>query len=128
MDTPLVLGNAELDDQHRALHRTMLQLNTLAHDPAGRGAFHECFSRYTILVHEHFVTEERIMAELGLAPSLFLEHKQAHDKLLHELTETHLAEMFGSAYSPAALCEMVAGWLLSHLEVFDEPLAAYFKP
>ena len=47
---------------------------------------------------------------------------------IRKLTETHLAEMFGSAYSPAALCEMVAGWLLSHLEVFDEPLAAYFKP
>lgn len=126
MDTPLILGNAELDAQHQVLHRTLLQLFQLAEGTQHPELFHDSFSRYTSLLHEHFVTEERIMSTLGLDDADLSSHREAHTKLLGELTNTHLLEMKGLAPSPRALCEQLSGWLMSHLESFDRPLAQYF--
>jgi hemerythrin len=118
-EAKLALGHEELDTQHRELLRLANQV--LAAHQAGR----ELPQAIRALINfsaEHFLYEERLMAESGYAKTdLHSEHHGIVLSRLHRFCEGLLRQ--GGVPAGENVAQFLQNWVVSHLTCFDRDLA-----
>jgi hemerythrin-like metal-binding protein len=122
-EATLALGHEELDTQHRELLRLANQL-LAAHQ--GRTA-QDLPAAIRALINysaEHFLYEERLMAESGYAKAeLHSEHHGIVLSRLHRFSEGLLRH--DGAQTGERVAQFLKNWIVSHLTCFDRDLARH---
>lgn len=124
MNTNLILGIPDIDHQHTELFRSFELLSSAERSNA---IFSDILSRLTLQICSHFASEERLMASLKLPGEMLLEHHQAHQKIVEDLTQIHLNAMCGQDTPFDKMIAKIAHCVSNHLVVFDLELKPYIK-
>ncbi len=122
----LILGIEELDRQHRVMFDHFNRLSLACHG-AEKGVLLEQLDALERLLHLHFETEERLMAEHGY-PALAAQRSE-HERLAQTLGEMgHVARSTGpSRMLGAQVAGSMVQWIVRHIRQHDHELARYLK-
>lgn len=122
----LIIGVAELDEQHRLLYAEINRLHDAMkeHRLEQVLATAEYLERYA---KEHFASEERLMIESG-HPG-FPEHLTAHNEFKRHLAawRARLAGEGPSAHLVVELSSWLTGWLRDHIRKLDAAFAQHLR-
>ena len=110
----LKLGHDLIDTQHSDLYHCIKQLIALANKNYTAEEVSTSLGLLSGMLRRHFVTEESIMARLGLPSDVLDVHRQEHERILTELTEMHFAEMGGKNFSLQEICVYAKEWVEGH--------------
>lgn len=124
MNKNLLLGVPKIDHQHGELFRSFQQLLSIG---TSEEALSDALSRLTSQIHEHFKTEENLMAGLNIPAEMFLKHEQAHTQIVDDLTEIHLVTMHGLGVPFEEIIKRVAAYVNDHVIEFDLLLKPYIE-
>lgn len=124
MNKNLLLGVPNIDRQHRDLFRSFQHL--LSIDPVDE-SISEALSRLSSQIHQHFESEEDLMAGLDMPASVLADHIQAHTQIIEDLTEIHLETMHGLGVPFEAIINRVAAYVNHHVLEFDLLLKPYIE-
>ncbi len=119
-DDSMLLGIAELDEQHRNLTRMVNKLNSAWRHGQSHQALLELFDQLVTLVAGHFETEARHMAQ-GAYPEL-RQHEKEHAMLLDEIMRLRKRLNEGGELF---VLQTLKDWLLGHILRSDKHMADY---
>ena len=118
-----VLGNAEIDDQHRRMVEIFNALHPVAGADPDAGAQDRLLDELICVTDSHFCSEEALMRLLPGWPQRFAAHLESHRVLLFELIKLREElSRSGACIGPRVL-EFLGRWLFEHMDIFDRELA-----
>jgi hemerythrin len=124
-DGPLLVGVAQLDEQHRLLHRLIMSLiralEKNLEDSGSEDSFTEIFKNLV----EHFKAEEEYLENQGY-PDL-LPHRFEHELLLDWLQDQAVQRNAPKAPSLLQLLKELAELIQRHHETVDTAYATWLK-
>ena len=126
-DKSLETGHGIIDEQHRQLFTTLVNLVEASGQGLGKEQIYttlDFLSEYTIM---HFKTEEDLQTEYGYPD--FPAHKKSHDDFkatIYELIYT-LKKKGPDKKLIDSVVQTVGDWLTTHIKGSDIEMAAYLK-
>jgi hemerythrin-like metal-binding protein len=126
-DESLVTGHKIIDEQHKQLFDTLVNLVEASEQGLGKDQIYKTLdflSEYTIM---HFKTEEELQIEYGY-PDYPL-HKQSHDEFKTTVSnQIHTLQKKGPEKELVDIVIHTVGeWLITHIKGNDIAMAAYLK-
>jgi hemerythrin len=126
-DQNLLTGYKIIDEQHKQLFATLINLIEASGQGLGRDEIYttlDFLSEYTIM---HFKTEEELQIEYGY-PDYPL-HKQSHDEFKTTVNnQIHTLQKKGPEKELIDIViQTVGDWLVTHIKGNDIAMAAYLK-
>ncbi|HJW73769.1 MAG TPA: bacteriohemerythrin [Geothrix sp.] len=111
------VGVAKLDGQHKRITEIINLLMDEPKDGFDSRTVEQILNQLTEYVHNHFETEEKILADLGF-PDLHLQHEE-HKEFRLELADLCMQAIHGYASIPANLNLYLREWWVDHILVKD---------
>ena len=114
----LLLGYAEMDNEHRELIARLLALQQAAPDRMA-----QCLDEFTACARQHFATEDAWMAETAFPPREC--HMDEHAAVLKSLDEVRERVAQGRPEPVPSLIDALVNWFPGHAHHLDSALAAW---
>ncbi len=112
------VGVQAMDDQHGILMDTMNELHKALVRGCTRDQLDEHLKRLSEFSRLHFICEEQLLERHGF-PGL-QQHRNAHQQLLREITETVERVEHSEGVEVAALLSFLRTWYGNHIEGLDQ--------
>jgi hemerythrin len=120
----LLLGNTQIDDQHRRIFQILDKLITAIAERKGHEEVGGVLTAASVFVAAHFQMEEALMLQYQY-PDLAV-HRKSHEAL--RLQVEYLVDQFHkTGPEPLELAKFMEWWLQDHIERQDRPMAHYLK-
>lgn len=120
----LLLGNTQIDDQHRRIFQILANLVGAIAEERGPEEIGGVLSIAAVFVTAHFRMEEDLMAQFGY-PDL-VGHRNAHERVRVQV-ELLVDRYHGGSLDPHELVSFMEGWLQDHVRCEDRPLADFLN-
>lgn len=114
-------GLPEVDRQHEELFVLINRLHDATND---RGTIvDQAFEDLRDYVREHFAIEEKLMAEAGVDPGHYAEHRDAHAGFVACIDRLWARHRAGEEEAAAELLQFLTNWLVQHIMRTDRRMA-----
>lgn len=123
-DASLETGDPLVDQQHRAIHHLVDQVEAATDGPEQLMAALDQLMEY---VDCHFTTEEALMAATGYAGEEADEHVAEHRELTSRARDLVLAFSRGGLTTMEPMVELLRPWLANHVHGRDREFVAYVR-
>lgn len=124
-DETMCLGDAELDEEHRALFRRANALIHAVENPdTAEGVIGETLQFLQSYMDQHFTREETLMESSGFPG--FADHRRIHDKL--RVTVERYGAQFDAdpaGFDARDFLRFMRRWLVQHVEREDQSVRPY---
>ena len=120
----LNIGIPEIDYQHRNLVSMLNALHTAIEAGESRENLGEILEELDLYVHNHFATEERLMARINY--EFLAQHKKEHLHLA-ETVQAHRNAYDRGEDSAEEVMQFLIRWLLNHIAGADSHIGEAFK-
>jgi hemerythrin len=126
-DISLVTGHKIIDDQHKQLFDTLVNLVEASEQGSGKDEIYKTLDFLSKYVIMHFKTEEDLQIEYDY-PDYPL-HKQSHDEFKTTIyNQIHTLQKKGPEKELIDIVVQTIGdWLVTHIKGNDIAMAAYLK-
>ena len=121
----MVLGIAQMDDQHRKLIEIINGLNAASQEGKDREGVIRALQAMENYIDIHFMAEEMIMEECGFAG--MEDHRKQHRAFVAKVREFSGKFQTGNELVPADLLAFLADWLIDHIKGEDPKYVPCFK-
>ena len=121
----LETGNAEVDEQHRALYALVNDLNAAALVDIDDTQIAHQLARILRYAVTHFATEQALMEESGYPRAEA--HMAIHNDFADAAEELARAYGSGTGTSAVELAIFMQDWLETHIREEDRPLVEYLR-
>lgn len=128
MEEPVKLGHSQIDAQHADLYHCIRQLHALARKRFRPERVADLLRQMEAMLANHFTTEELVMLEVGLDPTLLAEHVGEHRRILAEVGEIRRSHRAENAESLPEVCETARRWVVNHVRDYDALLIPCLRP
>lgn len=113
-----------IDKQHRLLVE-QLNLTYTFYEGKEINTALDALERFVITIRNHFAAEEVLMLQKGYPSSP--EHKQLHNKLLHQLEKLYEFIREDKAVLNLEVFDFLKSWLLDHIVNSDRELGKFLN-
>ncbi|MDD2743108.1 MAG: hemerythrin family protein [Rhodocyclaceae bacterium] len=126
-NSKFILNDPLIDEQHSALQDSLCALQALHDRHLSDEKVVDCLTRISHQLHQHFLSEEALMARVGVPADELAIHKNEHFRILEEMADLHYSIMRGHLSWVADVQHKISNWVSEHLRLFDAPIAPYIN-
>jgi hemerythrin-like metal-binding protein len=120
----LLLGNTQIDDQHKRIFQILAKLVGAVAENKGHEEVGGVLTSAAVFVAAHFRMEEDLMAQFDY-PELAA-HRMAHEAVRIQV-ERLVDQFHGGGLDPLELVNFMESWLQDHVQHEDRPLAEFLN-
>jgi hemerythrin-like metal-binding protein len=120
----LLLGNTQIDEQHKRIFQILAKLISAIADDKGHDEVGGVLATASVFVAAHFKMEEDLMAQFDY-PDLAA-HRKAHEAVRVQV-ERLVDQYHGGGLDPLELVNFMELWLQEHVQREDRPLAEFLN-
>ena len=121
----MVLGVAQMDDQHRKLIDMINELHAASQEGRDREGVIRTLHAMNNYIDLHFMAEELVMEECGYEG--LEDHRKQHRAFVAKVREFSAKFQTGNEIVPAELLAYLADWLINHIKGEDPKYVPCFK-
>jgi hemerythrin len=120
----LLLGNTQIDEQHKRIFQILAKLVGAIADDMGHEEVGGVLATAAVFVAAHFRMEEDLMAQFDYPDRAA--HCRAHEEVRMQV-ERMVDQFHAGVLDPVHLVHFMEGWLQEHVQREDRPMAAFLN-
>jgi hemerythrin len=120
----LLLGNTQIDEQHKRIFQILAKLVGAIADDKGHEEVGGVLATASVFVAAHFRMEEELMAQFDYPDRAA--HREAHEGVRIQV-ERLVDQFHRGGLDPLELVDFMERWLQEHVQREDRPLAKFLN-